>query len=638
MKREIKLYCRYTRSICKRTTSSLLFIVLFSFCTVAQTTNISGIVNTYHKVIEIIPSKAGVRVANVTGLNVNSRVMIIQMKGAAINTSNSSGFGTITAMNEAGNYEIATVCFIIGDSVFFFHNLINNYNPSGKVQLVQFGEYYSANVVDTVKAASWDSAAGTGGVIAIYANQDITLNAPIYADSSGNSGGSYHLHVSSCGFFNQAGTGYAYDATAVTELTGGYKGEGISDIPSNLDGAKGSPANGGGGGNNHNNSGGGGANLTAGGNGGANSSGAPVGCYTSGHQGLGGKALSSSGGTKIFLGGGAGAGHANNGTTAFSYGGNGGGIVFVWANNIIGNSRSISSNGGRGGDSQADGAGGGGAGGTIILKIANYTGLLTVAANGGNGGDSYNDNSIVRCFGGGGGGSGGVIYFTGSVPAVTISTVAGSGGQEFNRNTSCLAPVAGLAGINGSFFSSYNFTRSLDPAGYCSYLLPVKLVDFSATLVNKKVILEWRIDNPADIKYFIIERSLDTRYWSELRTIHSLDQTHSYSLTDEQPVPGNNFYRIKFIEKNNTISYSPVKRITTGGGNEFVVYPNPATNKITIAGNFNYPTPIKLLDIAGKTILYKTIISSPAEISLPGIAAGIYFLQVNQSVQKLIIR
>lgn len=83
--------------------------------------------------------------------------MIVQMKGASINTTAaSSSFGDTTALNEAGNYEIGTVCYIIGDSVFLFHNLLNTYNTtSGKVQLVQFAEYYAAEVIDTVKATPW---------------------------------------------------------------------------------------------------------------------------------------------------------------------------------------------------------------------------------------------------------------------------------------------------------------------------------------------------------------------------------------------------------------------------------------------------------------------------------------------------
>src|SRR6202008_17369 len=106
---------------------------------------ISGIVNSYYKVIEVIPPKACVRVTNPAGLAYNDKVMLIQMKGAGINTSNSSSFGDTTGLNNAGNYEIATVCHVVDDSVFLVYMMLNQYTVAGKVQLVKIPTYYSAN-------------------------------------------------------------------------------------------------------------------------------------------------------------------------------------------------------------------------------------------------------------------------------------------------------------------------------------------------------------------------------------------------------------------------------------------------------------------------------------------------------------
>ncbi len=635
-----KIYINFFpyQAVFKRISAACFFIVLSFFPVYAQTTNISGIINTYHRVVEIIPSKACVRVADITGLNVNSRVMLVQMKGASVITTNTSAFGDTTSLNEAGNYEIGAVCYIIGDSVFLFHNLLNSYNTStGKVQLVQFAEYYSANIVDTIKAAAWDSVASTGGVIAIFAYQDITLNAPIFADSSGYSGGAYYNNSGTCNLFQQAGTGYAYDITSTSNLNGAYKGECVANIPATVNSAKGAPANGGGGGNNHNNSGGGGANLTTGGNGGGNSSSGPTGCNVSNNWGRSGKALSSWSGSKIFMGGGAGAGHANNGSALFNYGGNGGGIIFIWANNLIGNNYSISANGGKGGASQSDGAGGGGAGGTIIMHVSGYTGNVFINVNGGNGGLS--DDGIVsgRCFGGGGGGGGGAVYFTGATPAVTVSITGGAAGAEINRDAGCNAAVPASAGSNGQIFSNYTFSRSTDPAGYCQLLLPVRLITFTASAMNEKVLLQWQIDNPADVKKFIIERSVTASQWMELKTIPCNDQKKDYSTIDENPLPGRVYYRIKFIEKNNSLYYTPVRHVTTGSNDEFIIYPNPTSANIIIAGNIKAQADMKLFDVTGKTVFQKHILVLPAEICLPALPAGIYMLSVNQSVKKLII-
>ena len=182
----------------------LWFLILLSLTTsfsFSQTTNISGTVNSYHKVLGV--SSIAAKLDNVSGLSYGNTVLLIQMKGATINTANNPSFGDTTSLNYAGNYEVATICSVSNDSVYFFNQLLNSYDPTFKVQLVKFGEYYSANVTDTVKAQSWNSTTGKGGVLAIKVEADLTLNAPLFADSTGYKGGSFFLHSGTCSFFSR---------------------------------------------------------------------------------------------------------------------------------------------------------------------------------------------------------------------------------------------------------------------------------------------------------------------------------------------------------------------------------------------------------------------------------------------------
>lgn len=617
----------------------VFFLTLAGMLAAGQaTTNISGIVNTYHRVIEIIPAKGCLRVADPTGLSVNTPVMVIQMKGAAVSTANNSTFGDTTALNGAGNYEVGTICFIIGDSIFLFHQLLNSYTISGQVQLVQFGEYYSANVVDTVKALSWDSATGLGGVIAIYADQDITLNAPIYADSSGYSGGSWYNNSGTCNIIQQAGSGYVYDITATSNLNGAYKGESAAILSSTQNAAKGAPANGGGGGNNHNNSGGGGANLTAGGNGGGNSSSGPVGCNVANNWGRAGKALSSWGGTKLFMGGGGGAGHSNNGSVITNFGGNGGGIIFLWATTLIGNGHTISARGRNGGGSQSDGAGGGGAGGTIVMNIDSYSGSAFINVNGGSGGLSDNGSVVARCFGGGGGGSGGVVYFEGATPPVSVSISGGAAGGEINRDAGCNAAVPAAAGSSGQLLPNYTFSRSATVAGYCTLLLPSKLLYFRARLSDQSVLLSWQMEHPELVQQFTIEKRADNGNWFTIASVDAATGRTYYAAADANPFPGNSFYRLKITEQSQAVYYSETRKIVVGSvAADFTIYPNPASGQATVSGNFERNTQLQVTDMAGKTCWQKIITTNQAVISLPRLSPGLYLVRCKEVVKKLVI-
>lgn len=601
----------------------------------AQTTAISGVVNTYYPVVEIIPAKACIRVSSTAGLGINDPILLVQMKGGTISTSNNSSFGTISALNEAGNYETGTICSIIGDSVFFFHLLQNTYNPAGgKVQLVPFAQYVSANVTDTVKASPWNNSTGTGGVIAIFTEQDLILNAPIYAGSAGYRGGSFAQSSGTCSDVLPA-SGYAYNASTLSPQSGAAKGESITDLASTQTGGRGAPANGGGGGNNHNNSGGGGANLNAGGIGGGNSS-SGVSC-TATLRGEGGRSLSSNSGQKIYMGGGGGAGHSNNGLSNVS-GGNGAGIIFIWSNNITGNGHSISATGAAGGSSISDGAGGGGAGGTIILHSTNYTGALTVEANGGSGGNSNDGGNIGRCFGGGGGGSGGVIYFTSSLPAVTTSVTGGAAGVESGRDVSCNpVPQAAGAGTAGQVISNYTFTRGSSPAGYCSLILPVSFISFSGAVADQQVKLQWEITEPESISYFRVQRKNSNGEWFTIGTIPGREWQAGYQFTDRNILTGRQYYRVQVFKKDQSTIYSSIKNILIPASTAFQFYPNPARTELFIIRETAGKAMFKINDLSGKTVFSQEIRTKQVNISLPPLKAGVYIINMDGEIRKLLI-
>jgi len=621
--------------------SLLPVLALFSTsCSFSQTTNISGVVNSYYSVLGVDMAKSALKLDNVSGLAYGNTVLIIQMKGATINlTASSSAFGDVSALNDAGDYEVATICSVSSDSVYFFNTILNTYDINYKVQLVKFGEYYSANVTDTVKAQSWNNSTGKGGVLAIKVEEDLTLNAPLFADATGYQGGAFYQHSGSCGLFNPVGTAYAYDATSAGASNGAYKGEGVADVPADRDGGRGAPANGGGGGNNHNNGGGGGANLSAGGNGGTNFSTGPNGCNTPNLQGRGGKALSSSGNTKIFLGGGGGAGHANSTPQTYA-GGNGGGIIIVIAKNIIGNSYKISANGQAGRSTTYDGASGGGAGGTIIMNVTGtYSGTLNIQVNGGNGGTEDDDNSSGRCFGAGGGGSGGAIYFNGALPPVTTSVTGGTAGTNINP-LSCGTPVPGVNGTSGSVNTGYSYRASVTPSSSCTIALPVRIIYFNALLnSDKKVRLEWDVADPGEAISFTIEKINSFNNWIELSTTSAQSNIHHYEMVDNAPVPGENIYRLRINTKNNNDIYSLQKRVVVKYNTQISVFPNPAKDRVIINGNLKAGTIIKLTDMNGKAI--KEIItnasSSSLKFTLPSLPPGIYLLNVDNYIQKIMI-
>jgi hypothetical protein len=404
---------------------------------------ISGIINTYTSVTAIPScnpcalSCSTITVASTAGLTPGDQVLLIQMKGATADLSNTAAFGSIGNYGAAGNYEKLTIASVSGLNIVFTTSMQFNYDPTAALQLVKYPVFNNVTVNGLLTALPWNGS--VGGVLIFECTGTLTLSANIDVSTLGFRGGA--SATNSPDYPPCSGADYFYGGAVY--LNGAPKGEGIAMTATGYELGKGAWTNGGGGGNSHNGGGGGGSNAGAGGFGGNEY----AGCGGTGvPRGIGGYALNNSSGAKIFMGGGGGGGQQNN--NVGTAGGNGGGIIMIKAAQIIGNNFSILSNGA---DALAttgsgnDGAGGGGGGGSIQLTVPSYTGDLSVSANGGAGGNMI---ATAEEHAPGGGAGGGLLCFSvAAIPAsVTRSVAGGTSGISLTSSTSNGAS-SGSAGI-----------------------------------------------------------------------------------------------------------------------------------------------------------------------------------------------
>jgi hypothetical protein len=117
----------------------------------AQTNIIGGIVNDYTPIINYNPCDNSFIVENASKFKIGDTVLVIQMKGAVIDTTNTSNFGSVIDYKEAGNYEYNYVSGKIGNAILLKLRLERNYNyVTGKVQLIRVPFYVNALVQSTL--------------------------------------------------------------------------------------------------------------------------------------------------------------------------------------------------------------------------------------------------------------------------------------------------------------------------------------------------------------------------------------------------------------------------------------------------------------------------------------------------------
>lgn len=359
------------------------------------------------------------QVDNAVAFNAGDTVLLIQMKGAVIDSANTASFGTITDYGNAGNYEFNIIREKSGNTITLLNQLKRSYDfTNGKVQLVRVPFFQNFTIDKTLTALPWD---GTkGGVVVINAAGMVTMNSDIDVTGMGfrHGQGLQNSKVTS------NATSYFYNAAS---NNGGEKGEGIYSISEEREYGRGALANGGGGGNAHNAGGGGGGNGGNGGTGGDQYE--PLKTISEQIGGKGGKSLTNNITiNKLFLGGAGGMGQAND-LSEFPAG-NGGGIVIIIANSLQSNGFSIRANGENATEAPTpadakDGMAGGGGGGTISLNIATIHDQTNVEAKGGKGADQISSSYNGRHGGGGGGGGGVITFLQNAIPSQYTTAITG---------------------------------------------------------------------------------------------------------------------------------------------------------------------------------------------------------------------
>jgi hypothetical protein len=624
-------------------------------------------------------------------------VMIIQMQGADITTTDDANYGAITNYNNTGNYEVRTVFNVSGNTILLCENLVNNYTQGGRArtQVVRIPRLTNATIGAgvTITGLAWNGT--VGGVVALETSENIVIDGNLSANAIGFRGGVDDKVQSSV-----SGSGAVTLYRTTSSATTGSKGESIAgnsaDYNTYLNGAygRGAVANGGGGGNGHNSAGGGGANAgnngalapwngtgikntstpawanawnleaasfatdfsTGGGRGGYTYSNINQDALTTGTGntlwggdfrnnvgGFGGRPMDYNGNTRLFAGGGGGAGDGNNNSAGD--GGTGGGIVFVLANGNLSGSGSITANGEAGYNTQGsniDAAGGGGGGGAIVANVhGNITGI-SMQANGGDGGQQLYLTGEAEGPGGGGGGG----YISTTTTSVSRLVNGGDNGYSQSAQVTEFTPNGATQGAAGTIASrTFRDVNECEPSGY---VLPIKLLSFTAVLKSTIVELAWVTENENNSDRFEVERSFDGQVFTSVENVKALNKvTGNAAYFYDNNVSTVNYpviyYRLKMIDANSTYLYSEIRIVrfsTSAIANKFAVYPNPAINQLYI----NLPAEwqgkkvkMELYDVTGKQVkaFEKNAAASTESIAIHELGKGFYVVRASMNGQQL---
>lgn len=169
--------------------------------------------------------------------------------------------------------------------------------------------------------------------------------------------------------------------------------------------------------------------------------------------------------------------------------------------------------------------------------------------------------------------------------------------------------------------------------------LPVTLRNFSGQARSDKVNLQWNASNAADCWEYIVERSSDGRNYSVIGKIagnHADD--YNYAFTDNQPLKGNNYYRLYIISTSGKETYSSIITLQFGSGKkELILLTNPVYNNQLDIQLAERKT-VSVYTLSGLPFIRKDCPAGFNRIDVSALPAGQYILIAGKSKQAVLIQ
>ena len=210
-------------------------------------------------------------------------------------------------------------------------------------------------------------------------------------------------------------------------------------------------------------------------------------------------------------------------------------------------------------------------------------------------------------------------------------------------------PVPGFSGIstvnyvdqdlNGEFSNQAAITVTVT-----TNPLPVSLTTFTVLKEGKVAILNWETTEETNSDYFDIQHSVSGKDWADVGQVISNGESKvlkNYSFNHANPINGQNLYRLKMVDRDNSFAYSRIQGVTFEGlASDLSIYPNPVADKMIIR-DFSQVTNLVISDLNGRTV-HQSGATATGEINVRNLSAGMYVVKIARSngvasAQKILI-
>jgi hypothetical protein len=152
-------------------------------------------------------------------------------------------------------------------------------------------------------------------------------------------------------------------------------------------------------------------------------------------------------------------------------------------------------------------------------------------------------------------------------------------GVAYNSETNA-EYIAGSTGPTTQLPGYYKFAVG----NFANIILPVSIINVRAYKSGNNINVEWSALHELNIDHYEVEHSSNGIAFAAIANTSANNngsQQNNYTSTDAHPLNGNNFYRIKAIDKDGQVKYSSIVSVNMNSNYVGIkVLPNPVNNRL----------------------------------------------------------
>lgn len=242
-------------------------------------------------------------------------------------------------------------------------------------------------------------------------------------------------------------------------------------------------------------------------------------------------------------------------------------------------------------------------------------------------------------------------YIVGDYATGTSWTIKSDGDGGWTEDVNS-AGTTGLGSVvafgedeDGELYAAEIFSGRIKQVSTNAVVLATDFLQFKGQYDKNKVSLNWEVSSTENIQSFEIEKSEDGKTFKNIGTVNiNNDDKKQFEFNDYQPFIPSNYYRLKQVYRDNSYDYSKIILVHTEGLKVMSIFPNPSSEvfNLNIQGQSDKPMPlrVRVLDLAGKVVLEKDLISVNLpfnqQIILREVPNGIYTVEATFGKEVLI--